>query len=292
MTFRTSRAGTDGERGSHAPIRHRKEPAVLLKDKVAVIYGGGGSVGGAVARAFAREGATVFLVGRTLATLEQVANEIAAAGGKAEITEVDALDEQAVDRHADAVVAKAGRIDVALNAVGITHVQGIPFAELSYDDYAHPITAYTRTMFLTARATARHMVKQGSGVILVLSPGPGSRMSGQGFLGNGVSAAAVEGLARILAGELGPSGIRVVGLRPHAIPEAVATSHTRQVFDGMARLSGLSVDAWLSALASTTLLKRLPTLAEVADYASFVASDRASGMTGAIANLTGGALVD
>jgi 3-oxoacyl-[acyl-carrier protein] reductase len=270
----------------------RKENDMLLENKNAVIYGGGGAVGGAVARAFAREGATVYLAGRTLAGLDLVAQEISAAGGKAETAEVDAMDERAVDRHADAVSARAGGIDIALNAVGIAHVQGTPFAELSFEDYAHPITAYTRTNFLTAKAVARHMAKQGSGVILVLAPGPGARMSGQGFLGNGVSAAAVEALSRILAGELGPSGIRVICLRPHAIPEAVATSHTRQLFNGMAGLSGLTREAWLAELARTTLLARLPTLAEVADYAAFVASDRASAMTGAIANLTSGALVD
>jgi 3-oxoacyl-[acyl-carrier protein] reductase len=265
---------------------------MLLQNKNAVIYGGGGAVGGAIARAFAREGATVYLAGRTLAGLDLVAQEISAAGGKAETAQVDAMDERAVDRHADDISAKAGSIDIALNAVGIAHVQGTPFAELSYEDYAHPITAYTRTNFLTAKAVARHMVRQGSGVILFLAPGPGARMSGQGFLGNGVSAAGVEALSRILAGELGPSGIRVNCLRPHAIPEAVATSHTRRLFDGMAGLPGLTTEAWLSGLASTTLLGRLPTLAEVADYAAFVASDRASAMTGAIVNLTSGALVD
>src|SRR5688572_26445398 len=118
----------------------------------------------------------------------------------AETAEVDALDEKAIDRHADAVAAKAGGIDIALNAVGILHVQGPPFAELSFEDYAHPITAYTRTNFLTAKAVARHMVKQGSGVILTLST-PGARMKGQGFLGNGVSSAAIEAFSRILAGE-------------------------------------------------------------------------------------------
>jgi 3-oxoacyl-[acyl-carrier protein] reductase len=265
---------------------------MLLNDKNAVVYGAGGAVGGAVARAFAREGASVFLTGRTLAKLNLVAREISAAGGKAETTEVDALDESAVNRHADAVAATAGGIDIAVNAVGIPHIQGTPFAELSYEDYAHPITATTKTNFLTAKAVARHMAKQGSGVILMISSGPGGRMSGQGFLGNGVSCAAVEAFSRILAGELGPSGIRVVCLRPHAIPEAVATSHTRQLFNGMAGLAGLSVEAWLAELAHGTLLKRLPTLAEVADYAAFVASDRASAMTGAIANLTSGALVD
>jgi 3-oxoacyl-[acyl-carrier protein] reductase len=265
---------------------------MLLENKNAVIYGGGGAVGGAVARAFAREGATVYLAGRTLARLDKVAQEISAAGGKAETAGVDAMDERAVEMHADDVLARAGRIDIAVNAVGIPHVQGTPFAELSYEDYAHPITAYTRTNFLTAKAVSRHMANQGSGVLLFVAPGPGARLSGRGFLGNGVSAAAVEALSRILAGELGPSGIRVNCLRPHAIPEAMADSHTRQLFDGMAGLSGVATETWLSGLAGTTLLGRLPTLVEVADYAAFLASDRASATTGSIANLTSGALVD
>jgi len=265
---------------------------MLLEDKNAVIYGGGGAIGGAVARAFAREGAKVFLAGPTLAKLENVAREISAAGGMAETAEVDALDEKAIDEHADAVAASAGGIDIALNAVGILHVQGTPFAELSFEDYSHPITAYTRTHFLTAKAVARHMVKQGSGVILTLST-PGSRLSGPGFMGNGVASAAIEAFSRILAGELGPSGVRVVCLRPDAIPEAVPSSHTREVFGGIAARIGTSVEDMLAERARTaTLLKRLPTLAEVADFAAFVASDRASAMTGAIANLTCGSLVD
>jgi 3-oxoacyl-[acyl-carrier protein] reductase len=265
---------------------------MLLENKNAVIYGGGGAIGGAVARAFAREGATVHLAGRTRPSLDLVAKEISATGGRAETAEVDAQDASAVDRHADAVAASAGSIDIAVNAVGIAHVQGTPFAELSFEDYAHPITAYTRTNFLTAKAVARHMTERGSGVILMIAPGPGARLSGQGFLGNGVAAAALEALSRILAGELGPGGIRVNCLRPHAIPEAVATSHTRELFTGMAGLSGLSLEAWLSGLAGTTLRGRLPTLAEVADTAAFLASDRASAMTGAIVNLTSGAVVD
>lgn len=177
---------------------------MLLQGKNAVIHGGGGAIGAAVARAFAREEANVFLAGRTLAKLDQVADDISAAGGWAETAEVDALDEKAVDDHADAVAAEAGRIDITLNAVGILHAQGTPFAELSFEDYAHPITAYTRTNFLTAKAAARHMATHGSGVILTLST-PGSRLTGQGFLGNGVASAAIEAFSRILAGELGPS---------------------------------------------------------------------------------------
>ena len=100
------------------------------------------------------------------------------------------------------------------------------------------------------------MVKQGSGVILTLST-PGARMTGQGFLGNGVSSAAIEAFSRILAGELGASGIRVICLRPDAIPEAVITSHTREVFSGFAERAGTTVEAMLAEVARTgTLLKR------------------------------------
>lgn len=265
---------------------------MLLENKNALIYGGGGAIGGAVARTFAREGARVFLAGRTQTKLDAVARDIAAHGGVAETAVIDVLDERAVEKHADAVAAKAGRIDIALNAVGILHVQGAPLAELSCEDFAHPITAYTRTHFLTAKAVSRHMVKQGSGVILTLST-PGSRMSGQGFLGYGVTCGAIEAFSRILAGELGAHGIRVICLRPDAIPEALATSHARKVFSGFAQRTGTTVEAMLAERARTgTLLGRFPTLSEVANYAAFVASDRASAMTGAIANLTCGSLVD
>jgi len=265
---------------------------MLLEKKTAVIYGGGGAIGGAVARVFAREGAKLFLAGRTAAKLETVAREVRAAGGSAETAVVDALDQGAVDRHADAVASNAGHIDIALNAVGIRHVQGPTFAELSLEDYAHPIVSYTRTNFITAKAVARHMVKQGSGVILTLST-PGSRMSAPGFIGYGVTCGAVETFSRILAGELGGSGIRVVCLRPDAIPEALATSHSRETFKGYEERAGRPVEELLAERARTgTLLGRFPTLAEVAEYAAFVASDRASAMTGAIANLTCGSLVD
>jgi 3-oxoacyl-[acyl-carrier protein] reductase len=264
---------------------------VLLEGKNALVYGGGGAIGGAAARAFAREGARVFLAGRTLAKMERVVHDITAAGGRAEAASLDALDPAAVERHADEVAAKAGSIDIALNALGIVHVQGAPLAELSLEDYAHPIAAYTRSNFITAQAVARHMVKRGKGVILTLST-PGSRMAGAGFLGYGVTCAAIEAFSRILAGELGAQGVRVVCLRSDAIPEAVGQSHARQVFQGFADRAGVSVEAMLEGAKGRTLLGRFPTLAQVADYAAFAASDRAGAMTGAIANLTCGSLVD
>lgn len=265
---------------------------MLLKNKNAVIYGGGGAIGGAVACAFAREGAKVFLAGRTLAKLHQIAARVTKAGGEAEVIQLDALDERAVVAHANAVAQKAGRIDITLNAIGLHHVQGTPFAELSLEDYAYPIVAYTRSNFLTAQAIGRHMITQGSGVILTLST-PGARMSAPGFLGYGVTCGAVETFSRILAGELGDRGIRVICLRSDAIPEALPFSHAKAVFQGYAAKAGVTVEGMLEDRARTgTLLKRFPTLAQIADYAAFVASDRAGAMTGSIANLTCGSIVD
>ncbi len=265
---------------------------MLLQDKVVIVHGGSGAIGGACARAFALEGAQVFLTGRTASSLRRVAEEIAAAGGRASFDVLDVLDAAATRRHADGIAAQTGGIDVSLNAIGVFHVQGTPFLDLSLDDYLHPVDTYTRANFNTAQAAARHMARRGSGVLLTLST-PGARLSGAGFLGNGVASAAVEAFSRLLAAELGGYGIRVVCLRPDAIPEAAARSHSGKVFAAAAGEMGVSIDAMLAERATTaTLLKRLPTLAQVAGFAAFAASDRAGAMTGAIANLSCGSLVD
>jgi 3-oxoacyl-[acyl-carrier protein] reductase len=263
---------------------------MLLKNKNAVIYGGGGAIGGAVARACAREGAHVFLAGRTRSKLDAVADDI---GEAADVAQVDALDERAVMEHADAVVAKAGRIDLTLNAVGIMHVQGTPFTELSVKDFMHPINALMRTNFITARAVARHMTDERSGVVLTISTS-GSRLMAPGFIGFGTACGAIEAMTRLLAAELGPSGVRVISLRPDAIPEAEASgSITRDVFRPMAEHAGVTVEEMLKQAAEDrTLLKRLPTLDEVANTAVFLASDQAGAMTGTVANLTCGSTID
>lgn len=221
-----------------------------------------------------------------------MARDIQAGGGRVEFDVVDALDEGAVEKHADGVAAAVGRIDVALNAVGIRHVQGPPFAEVSLDDFMQPIVDYLRTNYITAKAAASRMVERRGGVILTLST-PGSRMAAPGFIGYGTTCGAVETFSRILAGELGRSGVRVVCLRPDAIPDAVANSHSREAFQDSARRAVLSIEKMLAMRAEgATLLGRLPTLAEVAESAAFVASDRASATTGAIVNLTCGSVVD
>jgi len=133
---------------------------MLLKDKVAVIYGAGGAVGSAVPHAFAREGAKLFLIGRHGAPVEGLAREIAATGGSAEAKVLDALDGEGIDKHLDAVVAKTGRIDISFNAVGIrnTKLQGVPLVGLDVEEFVRPIDTYARSYFLTSRLAARRMV--------------------------------------------------------------------------------------------------------------------------------------
>lgn len=262
----------------------------MLDDKVAVVYGAGGAIGSAVARAFATEGARVFLTGRLAAPVEAVAREIMAAGGVASATQVDALDEQAIDGHLDAVIASAGRVDVSFNAVGIpdADILGVALVDLDVERFARPIAAYTRSYFLTARLGARRMVPTGSGVIMRVTAT--HARSGIPLVGGyGPAMAAMEALTRELSAELAPRGIRVVGLRPQAMPESPTI---REAFEPRAAASGLTWEEWQALLASRTHPRRLMTLDELANVAVFVASDRASGMTGTTVNLTMGSLDD
>jgi NAD(P)-dependent dehydrogenase (short-subunit alcohol dehydrogenase family) len=263
---------------------------MLLKDKVAVIYGAGGAIGGAVARAFASEGATLFLTGRHLAPVQAVAKDIVAAGGSAEAAEVDALDEQAIDKHLQSLIEKAGRVDISFNAVGIpgTKLLGVPLVELDVEQFSLPITAYTRSYFLTARLAARRMVANRSGVIMTVTSIPsrtGTPLQG----GYPPAMAAKEALTRDLSAELAPQGIRVVGLRPHGMPE---TATLREAFEIRARALGMTWEQWQEVLAGRTHPRRPSTLEETANMAVFMASDQASGMTGTTVNLTMGSLDD
>ncbi|HEX6658454.1 MAG TPA: SDR family oxidoreductase [Ilumatobacter sp.] len=265
-------------------------PLMLLEDKVAVIYGAGGAIGGAIAHTFAAEGARLFLTGRTLAPIEGLTKGIVAAGGTAEAAVVDTLDEHAVDEHVRSVVEQAGRLDISFNAVGVpdTGILGVPLIELGVEHFSLPISTYTRSYFLTARAAARAMIPKRSGVIMrvtSLLSRAGTPLVG----GYGPSMAALEALTRALSAELASHGIRVVGLRPQAMPE---TDTIREAFEARSEALGVSWAQWQEVLASRTHSRRLMTLAEMAEVATFMASDKASGMTGTIVNLTMGSLDD
>jgi NAD(P)-dependent dehydrogenase (short-subunit alcohol dehydrogenase family) len=263
---------------------------MMLRNKVAVIYGAGGGIGGAVAHVFAREGAKGFLTGRDVASVEVVAKEIEAAGGSAEAAEVDATDEQAVEAHLQRVIDDAGRVDISFNAIGIPNenIVGIPLIALDVEQFLVPIASYTKSYFLTARLAARRMVPNRAGVIMTVSAlhaRTGIPLVG----GYGPAQAAKEALTRDLSAELAPHGIRVVGLRPQGMPE---TRTIRDAYEPRAEASGMTWEQWQEMLASKTHPKRLMTLEEMANVAAFVASDQASGMTGTTVNLTMGSLDD
>jgi NAD(P)-dependent dehydrogenase (short-subunit alcohol dehydrogenase family) len=255
----------------------------LLDGKNAILYGGGGGIGSGIARAFAREGARVFLVGRTAAKLEAVAAEIAGAGGAAETAVLDALDEQAVDDHARAVTATAGSIDVSLNLINRGDVQGQPLVQLRPEDLLRAVTDGLRSNFLTARAAGRQMMQQRSGVILHLNSGSAAgAMPGMGS--TGPADAATETFMRYLAAELGQYGVRVCGIWTAGVAETLSA-------DKLAAVGGPdtpSPEAVQEMIAGMSVLGRVPRLADVAEVATFLASDRAAGITGTMTNVSAG----
>ena len=264
---------------------------MMLEDKVAVIYGAGGAIGGAVALAFAREGARLFLTGRHLAPVRAVAKDIISSGASAEAAGVDVLDEQAVDQHLQSVIDHAGRLDISFNAIGIPDMTtlGVPMVELDVEQFSQPIATYTTSYFLTARLAARRMLPNKSGVIMTVTT-LHSRTGIPQVGGYGAAQAAKEALTRDLSAELAPQGIRVVGLRPQAMPESIGSK--RRFFEPRAKASEITWEQFQELLASRTHPRRLMTLEEMANVAAFMASDEASGMTGTTVNLTMGSLDD
>ena len=246
-----------------------------LTGKNAIVYGATGAMGGAVSRAYAREGARVFLVARTESRLKALADEIRAEGGLAEYASVDAMDQDAVNAHAAEVVAEAGGIDVAFNAVDVRAKQNVPITEISFEHFMMPIKDAFTTNFVTGTACGRHMVERGSGVIIML-PSTASKETRHQMGGFGVACAGVEALIRTFAGEFGGSGVRVVGIRPNFTPETIPGAKEEDCVD----------------LLRDTLLKRLPRLSQIGATAVYLASEGAASMTGVVVNLSAGAIID
>ena len=251
--------------------------ARLLEGKTAVIYGGGGFIGRGVAQTFAREGARVFLVGRTESSLRVAEDAVSTAGSSARVAVVDALDEDAVDRHVRSVVDEAGRLDVSFNLISRGDVQGTRLLEMNVDDFVAPALTGLRANFITACAAARHMVQHGGGAILMLTSGSGLESTPPEFWpmgGTGPADAATESFMRYLAAEVGPKGVRV-----NCMWTAGVT-----LGDETVEGSGSVEDA----LVGVSMLRKRPTLQEVADTAAFLASDKASGITASIINVSSG----
>lgn len=258
----------------------------ILKDKVAVVFGAG-FTGGAVARAFAREGAAVFIANHHLAKAEQLAAAIRAAGGRAEAAEVDALDPKSLAAFVADVVARAGRIDIAYNAINIPRggEQGTLVTDLAYEDFAIPMTTYLKAQYLTAKAVAPQLIAQGGGVIMTMTA-LASRTPIPGTAGFGPAWSAVEALMRLLAVELGPHGVRTVCLNSTGSPES-----QESIARTISRAPGVEqafTEAFQRRAQVIAMVPRMTSLDQVGDMAAFMASDRASTVTGTLANMTSG----
>lgn len=261
---------------------------MLLEGKSAVVYGASGAIGGAVAKAFAAEGASVTLVGQEIERLEPVQEEIARSGGWAETAAFDARDAQTVEEHLTRLVGERGRLDISFNAVGNGYVIGKPLTEATADDFLKSMGLAMQTQFATSTAAGRVMAQAGSGVILTITATPArAGLPNMGSLG--VVGAATEAFCRQLAVDLGPSGVRVVCLRSAGSPESPGVDYALTA--GAERL-GISRDAFEEQVAQRAALRRLPRLAEIAGVAALMASDRASAVTGAVANISCGEILD
>src|SRR5450432_1617149 len=253
---------------------------MILQNKNAVIYGAGGSLGGAVAKALAAAGARIFLTGRNISSVQKVAEEILASGGLAEPVQVDALDEKAVNNYLDKMVKQAGKIDISFNAIGVPVVQNIPLVDISVNDFISPVTSVLKSHFITSIAAGKIMMKQGSGIILSLTATPGG--IGYPYTGGFAPAcSALESFSRNLASELGVYGVRVVNMRSGGSPDS-------KVFKQAIDNNREEMESILRNMEADTMLKKLPLMADIANLAVFLSSDLAGKITGVTVDVTCG----
>ncbi|WP_336284654.1 SDR family NAD(P)-dependent oxidoreductase [Citrobacter arsenatis] len=262
---------------------------MLLAGKVAVIFGGSGAIGSAVAQSMAREGAHVYLGARSQEKLDWTASRLRTAGGTVDTFITDVLDEHNASKQITQLAQQTGGIDVVINATGFMHDQGKRIDALSLPEFMSGITPFLSAQFNIAKAVTPHMGGNRAGVILTVVA-PAAPMAMPGHLGHIVGCAGTEAFIKALASELGPANVRVVGVRSHAIVDAVAAgSYTGEIFSAKAQSMGLTVDQWLAGAAQSTMLGRLPTLAQVAEIMTFLASGHAGAITATVVNITGGA---
>jgi NAD(P)-dependent dehydrogenase (short-subunit alcohol dehydrogenase family) len=255
---------------------------MLLDNKTAIIYGAAGAIGSAVARTYAREGATVHLAGRTAKTLEHVAETIRNARGTAHVAAVDVLDRDALQRHTADVIQSSRRIDICFNATSNDDIQGTPLVDMPFEQFLQPVTKSLTAHFNIATTASPHMARGGGGVILVMG---GGREAIPRLGGSHVAWAALAGISRQLAAELGPQGIRVAWLLSPGSPGFNDHDHEQD--------TSTHDPSDEAALGTEGLLRNhQPTYEEVAAIAVFLASDSARTMTATEINLTGGAVID
>jgi 3-oxoacyl-[acyl-carrier protein] reductase len=254
-----------------------------LAGKTALIFCATGAIAGGVAKAMAAQGAHVVMSGRRQEALDNIATTIRAAGGKATVAVVDALNEKSVTKHVDDLAERDGHIDIVFNGMGGRPIElGYPqeSTSQSLEDFMTPMNRILASQFLTSRVAARYMIKQKSGSIVTLS----ATLSGGGFsymAGISATCSAVEAMTRSFSGEFGRHGVRANCVRGSAMPE---TRTIQETGAGIVAVGG-------KVQISMPPLGRPITVAETANAAVFLASDAASGMTGQVVTVCAGQFV-
>lgn len=244
-----------------------------LKNKTAVVFAAGGAIGGAVAKAWASEGAKVYVSGRDLAAVQNLADEIKDSGGWAEAARVDAMNENEIDEYLGKIAAEKGSLDAVFNGIGIRVGEGgygVPATHLAFEQFLEPIRVHVGSQFLTARSAARLMIETGSaGTILTLTASL-SRLKVPFMTGITSACAAIEGLTRSLAAEFGGDGIKVICLSPTAINE---TRTIRETNAANAKTIGIPPEALGQMQSQSRLLQKNLQLLDVGQLAAFLVSD-------------------
>jgi len=263
----------------------------ILYGKHAVVFGASGSIGVAVAKEFAAQGAEVFLAGRTKSKVEKISSQIVSAGGKANAAAVDTLDESAVNQYFDGIVRHAGNIDVVIDLTGPLareYGNGKYAVDLPVKEFMLPLETMVRSRFITSRAASRHMVKQRSGVIILVTGSP-ARAHVPGATAIGAAFAAMENMTANLALEVSSSGVRVVCVRTTANVDSRSIQDTAEMAAGQLHITKEQV---LKKYDQGNFLRAVATVQDTANAAVLVASDRARMLTGTVVNASAGAALD
>jgi NAD(P)-dependent dehydrogenase (short-subunit alcohol dehydrogenase family) len=250
-----------------------------LKDKVAVVFAASGEIAGAVARSFAQHGAKVYVTARNLDAVKALAGEIKAAGGRAEAAKVDALNENEIDGFLQKVSADNGKLDVVFNGIGVSYSEmgGRPaIGEATFEQFMAPMQKICGSQFLTSRIAAKYMVQTGSEGTILLLTAQLSRVKFPHLSGMTAACAAVEGLTRVMAAELGGQGIKVICICAGALLE---TSRIDGSIDVTAKQLGIPKEQIVAQYKAFDILKTDLTLQQVGETAAFLA-----GKTGAAFN--------
>ena len=257
----------------------------MLKDKIAVITGGGRGLGRVIALACAREGADLVLASRSVEALQETRAEVESLGREALIVPTDIRRENSVRNLAEQALARFGHIDILVNNTGITGPTA-PLWEITPAEWEETFAVNVTGAYLCCRAFLPSMIERRSGSILFISSMTGKRP----LFGRSPYAAgklALVGLARTLAWETGPYGIRVNVISPGPIEG----ERVERVIRNQAQAEGISEDEARRRFTSSSPLGRLVPPGDIVDAVVFLASDKAASITGEDLNVSAGTVM-